>query len=145
MESYVFVCIGTNKITYDSFGPRVGEKLQSIYYKDPSIQVLGTMDNPIHIKNAKIILNEIQLCKEKIIVLIDSAWGKEECIGNTYINTGGIEIGKALGKGIYVPAHINIKTVVGNAHNIPKWKESQIDKLATKVAYQISYVVEQSR
>lgn len=145
MESYVFVCIGTNKIMYDSFGPRVGEKLQNIYYKDPNIQVLGTMNKPIHIKNAAMFLDDIQLCREKIIVLIDSALGKEENIGNTYINAGGIEIGKALGKGIYFPAHINIKTVVGNIHTIPVWKESQIDKLAAKVAYQISYMLEQSR
>ena len=41
--SYTFVCIGTNKIVPDSFGPRVGDKLKQVFYSSPEISVYGTM------------------------------------------------------------------------------------------------------
>ena len=65
--SYTFVCIGTNKIISDSFGPRVGNKLKKVFYLSPEINVYGTMKNPIHLKNAMLFLDEIK--NEKQIIL----------------------------------------------------------------------------
>ena len=50
--SYTFVCIGTNKIVPDSFGPRVGNKLKQVFYSSPEISVYGTMQSTVHLKNA---------------------------------------------------------------------------------------------
>ena len=107
--SYTFVCIGTNKIVPDSFGPRVGDKLKQVFYSSPEISVYGTMQNPVHLKNATYFLEELE--NKKQIILIDSAIGKREDIGNTYVNRGGMEIGKAFNQSIYFPANINIKTI----------------------------------
>lgn len=139
MVEYVFVCIGTNKLIADSFGPRVGEKLQIALEGYPKIQVFGTMKEPVHLKNAKDVL--ARLNENKPIILVDSAFGNKEAIGATYMNTGGVEIGKAYGKSFYFPAHINIKTVIANQISMPNWNIRQIDLLAQKVASQITNVM----
>ena len=56
MENYVFVCIGSNKIIYDSLGPRVGDKLEQNFNKNKNIEIFGTMKNPVHFKNALLFL-----------------------------------------------------------------------------------------
>ena len=138
MEEYIFICIGTNKLIADSLGPRVGKKLQKKLYYFTKVKVLGTMENPIHLKNAKETLKQLYPYYQKQMIVIDSAIGKNEKIGNTYYNFGGVEIGKAFGKGLYFPAHFNIKTIIGNQNHMPNWTKKQIDSLAEKVATEIS-------
>ena len=141
MTDYLFVCIGTNKIISDSFGPRVGEKLKVKLYQYPTIQIFGTMENPIHFQNAKTFLEQLNLKKQEKIIIIDSALGKEKNIGNSYVNLGGIELGKAFGKSFYFPAYMNIKTVIGNENNFLQWNVQQIEKKKKKVANRITQVV----
>lgn len=137
--SYIFVCIGTNKIVSDSFGPRVGNKLRQVFYSSPEISVYGTMQNPVHLKNATRFLEELE--NKNQIILIDSAIGKREEIGNTYVNRGGMEIGKAFNKSIYFPANINIKTVIGAKEYMPNYSVNQIENLANEVASKIVKIV----
>lgn len=137
--SYIFVCIGTNKIVPDSFGPRVGNKLNQAFYLCPEISVYGTMQNPVHLKNVTQLLKKLK--DKNQIILIDSAIGKREEIGNTYVNRGGIEIGKAFNQSIYFPANINIKTVIGAKEYIPNYSVSQIENLANEVASKIIKIV----
>lgn len=133
MENYVFVCIGSNKIIYDSLGPRVGDKLEQNFNKNENIEIFGTMKNPVHFKNALLFLENYKFYKDKTIILIDSCLGKKENVGSIYISCGGIEIGKAFGKSIYFPGHINIKAIIANNYYIPKWNVNQMDTLAIKV------------
>ena len=68
--SYTFVCIGTNKIVPDSFGPRVGDKLKQVFYSSPEISVYGTMQNPVHLKNATYFLEELENKKQIILIAV---------------------------------------------------------------------------
>ena len=136
---YTFVCIGTNRIISDSFGPRVGKKLKQVFYKNETINVYGTMENPIHLKNVEYFLKKIE--NKNQIILIDSAIGRKEDIGNTYVNRGGMEIGKAFNHSIYIPANINIKTVIGAKEYMPNYSIYQIEQIANKVAYKIVQIV----
>lgn len=136
---YTFVCIGTNRIISDSFGPRVGKKLKQVFYKNENINVYGTMENPIHLKNIEYFLKKIE--NKNQIILIDSAIGRKEDIGNTYVNRGGMEIGKAFNHSIYIPANINIKTVIGAKEYMPNYSIYQIEQIANKVAYKIVQIV----
>lgn len=137
--NYTFVCIGTNKIISDSFGPRVGNKLKQAFYSYPKIKVYGTTKYPIHLKNATNFLEVFS--NKKQVILIDSAIGKKEQIGNTYLSKGGIEIGKAFNKSIYFPANLNIKTVIGTKEYIPNYSISQIENLAEEVSKKITSIV----
>ena len=136
---YTFVCIGTNRIISDSFGPRVGKKLKQVFYKNENINVYGTMENPIHLKNVEYFLKKIE--NKNQIILIDSAIGRKEDIGNTYVNRGGMEIGKAFNHSIYIPANINIKTVIGAKEYMQNYSIYQIEQIANKVAYKIVQIV----
>lgn len=136
---YTFVCIGTNRIISDSFGPRVGKKLKQVFYKNENINVYGTMENPIHLKNVEYFLKKIE--NKNQIILIDSAIGRKKDIGNTYVNRGGMEIGKAFNHSIYIPANINIKTVIGAKEYMPNYSIYQIEQIANKVAYKIVQIV----
>lgn len=136
---YTFVCIGTNRIISDSFGPRVGKKLKQVFYKNENINVYGTMENPIHLKNVEYFLKKME--NKNQIILIDSAIGRKEDIGNTYVNRGGMEIGKAFNHSIYIPANINIKTVIGAKEYMPNYSIYKIEQIANKVAYKIVQIV----
>ena len=48
----IFICIGTNKIVGDSFGPIVGEILKR-NVRDGRIKVIGDLTNNINSKNIK--------------------------------------------------------------------------------------------
>ena len=97
------------------------------------------MQNPVHLKNATYFLEELE--NKKQIILIDSAIGKREDIGNTYVNRGGMEIGKAFNQSIYFPANINIKTIIGAKEYMPNYSVNQIENLANEVASKIIKIV----
>lgn len=140
MERYVFVCIGTNQLIEDSFGPRVGDILRKNFYKSSNIEVLGTMEYPIHFQNAPIFLDYLKQ-KQNSLILIDSALGEAEKVGSTYINIGGMEIGKAFGKSFYFPAHLNIKTIVGTKEYSGLYGINHINYLAQTLATKIIHSV----
>ena len=134
MEEYIFVCIGTNKLLTDSFGPRVGEKLEYNFRKYKNVTVYGTMKSPVHLKNAPNLSKYLNQFDNKQIILIDSAIGKKEYIGKSFVNMGGIKIGSAYGSGFYFPANVSIKTVIGTKNYLPDWNIEKIDILAKEVA-----------
>lgn len=141
MDNYVFVCIGTSKLIADSLGPRVGEKLEEYFKGNPRVQVFGTMKNPVHFKNANIVLKKLENTEKKNVILVDSALALAAPIGNTYIGRGGIEIGKAYGKSFYFPGNVNFKTVIENQKEKVNWSIEQIELLARKVAWKIVSIV----
>lgn len=137
----IFVCIGTNSMTGDSFGPRVGDNLKSKFQNIPNIEVYGTANEPVHFLNAKKylqIINKENAC----IIVIDSAFASYQNIGNTYVNWGGMKLGKAFQKEFYFPANMNIKTVIAertknekeNFNGIMKCKNEKIKNLSFQVA-----------
>ncbi len=140
MEKYIFICIGTNLLIEDSFGPKVGEILNKNFLSHPNIQILGTINCPVHFQNAPIFIDYLKQYHGKLI-LIDSALGKNEEIGSIYISPGGTKIGKAFEKSFYFPAHLSIKMVVGNKKEKQvemKEKEKIINSLAQSLATTIT-------
>lgn len=133
---YIFVCIGTNKLIADSFGPRVGDILK-VYFKNfKQIQVFGTMKCPIHLQNAPIFLDYLQQNINNII-LIDSALGDSKKIGNTYLCSGGLEIGKAFERTLYFPARLSFKTIVGSKRENKFYEVKSINNMAQNLAGKI--------
>lgn len=125
---YVFVCIGTNNLIEDSFGPRVGDILEDNFGSHKNIKIFGTMKSPVHFQNAPIFVDYLK-GQQAMLIIIDSALGSLEKVGNTYINIGGIEIGKAFGKSLYFPGNLNIKTIVGIQPNAEINESTRLDRL----------------
>ncbi len=140
-SNIIFVCIGTNKIVGDSFGPLVGENLKN-RIQNKHIQVYGTLENTVNYLNIFKVKNIITTKYNKpCIITIDSALSKTETVGKSFINWGGIELGKAINNGIYFESNINIKTVIGkerkgNLNNI-----SELKKINENLIYNLANCV----
>lgn len=149
-SNIIFVCIGTNKIVGDSFGPLVGENLKK-NIESEYIQIYGTLDKTVNYLNIfqirKVIANKYN---KPCIITIDSALSKTEEVGKSFINWGGIELGKAINKGLYFDSNINIKTVIGKARKsdlnniieLQKVDEDFISNLANYVSLGIIETLE---
>ena len=137
----VFLCIGSNRILGDCFGPLVGYFL-SQKFLDKKIDVLGTIENPITYYNYIKISNEIK--KRYInpcVISIDAALGEKNNVGEVYVGWGKFEIGKAIHEGLICESNINIKGVVAedsnrsdNLYRLNHVEEEDVFKLSLKTS-----------
>ncbi len=85
------MCIGTDRVTGDSFGPLVGTFLRG-FGLDP----LGTLEEPVHAKNLS---THIEQVDAKFFVLaIDACLGSLHSIGKINVYRGPITPGSGVGK-----------------------------------------------
>lgn len=118
ISNLVFLCIGTDRITGDCFGPIVGEKLHQ--FKN-NISVYGSLGEPIVQSNLKNKLDEIYLkFSNPFIVAVDAALSKEENIGKIFVINDSLKLGKGLGKNIANIGDISIKGVIGRKEKSKK-------------------------
>ena len=118
----VFLCIGTDRMTGDAFGPIVGSKLQEKLekYNISNINVYGTLGKNVcytNIGETLKIINDRH--PNSCVIAIDSALGEKEDIGKIIINKEQIHIGKGLGKNKIELGDISIKAIVGKNSKIP--------------------------
>ena len=123
IDKIIFLCIGTDRITGDCLGPLVGSNLKELFINDPKIEVIGNIEEPIHLGNIK---NEIKKIKknsgENLIISIDSALARKNNIGEIYIQEKPLAIGKGLNKSSNIKVgNISIKGVVEQNYNCKKY------------------------
>ena len=123
ISNLVFLCIGTDRITGDCFGPIVGDRLQRL---GNNISVYGSLEEPIIESNLRNKLDEIYLkFPSPFIVAVDAALSKEENIGKIFVMSDSLKLGMGLGKNIAQIGNISIKGVVGKKERSKK-KNMQI-------------------
>lgn len=108
----VFLCIGSDRSTGDSFGPLVGTMLKEhlIPY-----QVFGTLSEPVHAQNLKIVLKEIQKKKlDSLIFAIDACLGDPHQIESIYFNEGSFCPGNAVHQTLPEVGDYHLKAVVNH-------------------------------
>lgn len=87
-----FLCVGTDRLSGDSFAPFVGTYLTKLGYEN----VLGTIDEPVHAQNLD---KKIALIPDgKIVIAIDAGVGKNENIGKLLMSSGKLHAGAGVGK-----------------------------------------------
>ena len=113
-SNIIFLCVGTDRITGDTFGPIVGYKLKNLYHGIKNIDVIGDLENTVCDTNIDIVLKEIKKTySNPFIVAIDSALSyNENNIGRIIITEGGIILGKGLGKAKTCIGDMSIKGIV---------------------------------
>lgn len=94
-EDTAIVCIGTDKCIVDSLGPLVGTFLSK---QDISIDVYGTLDNPVHAMNINEHLKAINKRKYSNIIAIDACLSNKKNQGIIEVREGSITPGKGIGK-----------------------------------------------
>lgn len=120
----VFLCIGTDRITGDSYGPLVGYQLINLFKEFglcDTVSVVGTLESPVSYCNVEETVNRIyRMYTNPGIVAIDSAVSRAEDIGKIFVSKGGMCFGKGLNKKGILVGDISIKGVVAKNTCIPR-------------------------
>ena len=119
-SDYVFLCIGTSKITGDAFGPFVGEFLTNIIPNEEYIHVIGNIKNNVSYLNAENSIKQIyEQFENPCIIAIDSALSNTKNIGEIFVRNTPVKLGKCIGKKKYEIGNISITGVVGPNVDLP--------------------------
>ncbi|HEX7066034.1 MAG TPA: spore protease YyaC [Bacillales bacterium] len=110
-RTVTIVCIGTDRSTGDALGPIVGTKLKQ---KSPaSIEVYGTLENPVHAVNLEKELQRIyKIHEEPFIIGVDASLGKSESIGMISFGEGPVKPGAGVKKQLPPVGHAHITGIV---------------------------------
>ncbi|WP_138755733.1 spore protease YyaC [Paenibacillus sinopodophylli] len=102
----VFVCIGSDRSSGDSFGPLVGSMLAERGWQN----VIGTLQQPC---DAHAVEQAVQaIPKEATVIAIDACLGKPSSIGRFLIEEGPLQPGKAIGRRLPPIGQFSIAGVV---------------------------------
>lgn len=119
---YVFLCVGSDRVTGDCFGPIVGEKLDGLLgrrYKN--ILVIGNLKEPLCSTNIKEKINMLnKISKNPYIITIDAAFSRKEDVGRIIVKEGGSLLGKGIHKQKDRIGNLSIKAIVAKDHQIPQ-------------------------
>lgn len=107
----ILLCIGTDRSTGDSLGPIVGERLKFLCRKN--IYIYGDLENPIHAKNLKDTIKEInKKYKKPYVIAIDASLGNAQNVGNVIIEKKPLCPGSALNKKLPKVGDLSISGIV---------------------------------
>ncbi len=112
-SNVIFLCIGTDRVTGDSFGPIVGYKLKKFFRGVQNVQIIGDLENTVCNDNIEQTINSI--CKQysnPFIISIDSALSKNsDNVGKIIVGKGGIILGSSIRRERYVIGDMYIKGI----------------------------------
>ena len=120
-KEYIFLCVGSDRVLGDSFGPLVGEKLKNSFInKYNNLFVMGTLEKPVCATNLETEINNIYLNNKKpCVIAIDSALSSEKDIGKIIVNNQKIQLGKSMRGKTRLIGDISIRGIVAKDYRIP--------------------------
>lgn len=140
----VFLCIGTDRMTGDCFGPLVGSKLQEKLedYNIFNITIYGTLKENVCYTNIKEVLKRIEMRHpEACIIVIDAALSTQEKIGEIFVQKEKMLLGKGLNKSKIEVGDISIKAVVGKNYKLPNYNFSHLQNISLNVVITLADIV----
>ena len=110
-RTIVILCIGTDRSTGDSLGPIVGDKLKFLMRN--RVELYGNLQYPVHAKNLKNIITEINSKYNKpFIIAIDACLGTIQDVGKIIIETKPLTPGSAMKKSLPQVGDLSITGIV---------------------------------
>lgn len=93
----IILCIGTNKMKDDSFGPIVGSGLNKFkYYKN--VEIIGTMQRTLNGTNIESFIKQnTSMINESLVIAIDASVSKSS-IGSIIVSSKKLKPGAGVGK-----------------------------------------------
>lgn len=140
----VFLCIGTDRMTGDCFGPLVGTKLQKSLeqYNIFNINIYGSLDKNISYTNIQEIVKKIKkLHPNAYIIVIDAALSQKENIGKIFVKEEKISLGKGLNKNRIEVGDTSIRAVVGKNYKIPNYNFTVLQNISLNVVLRLADIV----
>ena len=112
-KDIILFCIGTDRSTGDSLGPLVGHKLAPMLRNYNNINLIGTLDNPVHALNLESTIDKLnQDYKDPFIIAIDSSLGKQSRVGYLTIKNSPLRPGAGVNKTLPSVGDISITGIV---------------------------------
>ncbi len=136
-----FLCVGTDRITGDCFGPLVGSKLTQ-KLKDcnySNINVYGSLSQNLSYENINKVIQNID--KKSIIIVIDAALSKEENIGKIFVQKSKTVLGKGLEKNKIEIGDISIKAVVSKDYKIARCNFKALQNISLNGVMKLADIV----
>lgn len=122
ISKLVFLCIGTDRITGDCFGPLVGYKLKYLFRDEENIKVIGSLDNIICSHNILNVINDINnKYEDPFLIAIDAALSNKTNIGKIIVTKDSMNVGRGLNKNSIYVGDMSIKGVVSKDLRNPKY------------------------
>ncbi len=117
----IFLCLGTDRVIGDCFGPLVGEKLKILIGKKKEIEIIGDLEKTIVINNIEKVLKTIDTeFGNPFIISIDAALNKKELIGKIVVSEQGLKVGSGLNKNSFEIGEMSVKGIVSYNTGMPK-------------------------
>lgn len=108
----IFLCIGSDRSTGESFGPFVGTMLKENHFPH---HVFGTIADPVHALNLNLVLKEIDnRFSEPIIFGVDACLGDSHQIGSILLKEGPLIPGCAINNLLPELGNYHLKAVVNH-------------------------------
>lgn len=121
ISKLIFLCIGTDRVIGDSFGPLVGYKLKYLFKDEQNIKVIGTLNNIICTHNISKIIKDINnTYPESFLIAIDAALSNKNNIGKIVVSNNSINVGSGLNKSNIYVGDMSIKGIVSRRLSNPK-------------------------
>lgn len=113
-SNIIFLCIGTQRLTGDAFGPLVGNRLTTLLRDADRMNVIGTLENTVSLCNINQVMENIRnTYTNPFIIAIDAALSNQDNIGNILVTDGGITLGSGLNRQGVTVGDMSIRGVVG--------------------------------
>ncbi len=141
-SDYIFLCVGSDKIIGDAFGPIVGEKLEKLFRNlYNNIKVVGTLENPVSGGNLE---NEVEkiysVYENPCIIAVDAALSNKNDIGKIIVTNSKMKFGKGTNKKMVEVGDISIKGVVAKDHKIPKYNFSELQNTSLNIVIKLANI-----
>ncbi len=140
-QEIVFLCVGTDRIIGDSFGPLVGTKLIELLKECnySNINIYGSLEENLSYKNINKVLKRIN--NKDLIIVIDAALSKKENIGKIFVSNSKTILGKSLEKNKIEIGDISIKSVVAKDYKIARSNFKALQNISLNGVMTISNIV----
>lgn len=125
-SDYIFLCVGSDKVIGDAYGPLVGTELEEKlkqYYRN--IHIVGTLEHPVLATNLKKTIGEIQRNYiNPCIIAVDSALSKKEDIGKVFVSNEKMKFAQSTRQDPIEVGSISIKGVVAQDCKVARYNFS---------------------
>jgi len=151
-SNVIFLCIGTDRLIGDAFGPIVGTRLTKLLNRAERLNVIGNLNNTVSLCNINAALQNIRnTYTNPFVVAIDAALSTTAQIGGIKVAEGGVCLGSSLYRQGITVGDMSIRGIVGkncrNANqnmsilqNIPLSRVvNMAEVVATGIANSINY------
>ncbi len=139
---YIFLCVGSDKITGDAFGPLVGRNLEKLF-KDfyNNVRVIGTLEKPVSGINLEKEVEQIYNTFENpFIIAVDAALSTKEDIGKIIVTDSKMKFGKGTNKKMIETGDISIKGIVAKDYKIPKYNFNELQNTSLNIVINLANI-----